>query len=93
MTGVYTGIINILERITISVGGTKYSGTFTINAYDTKHERKSGRSPDRAGYRGEGHYRHGTEGYCVLQVPRSCGGNARPLSEDADGASAAVRAD
>jgi hypothetical protein len=36
MTGVYTGIINILETITISVGGTKYSGTFTINAYDTK---------------------------------------------------------
>ena len=36
MTGVYTGIINILETITISPGGTKYSGTFTINAYDTK---------------------------------------------------------
>ena len=35
MTGVYTGIINILETITVSIGGTKYSGTFTINAYDT----------------------------------------------------------
>jgi hypothetical protein len=35
MTGVYTGIINILETVTVSVGGTKYSGTFTINAYDT----------------------------------------------------------
>jgi opacity protein-like surface antigen len=36
MTGVYTGIINILETLTISPGGTRYSGTFTINAYDTK---------------------------------------------------------
>ena len=36
MTGVYTGIINILETVTVSIGGTKYSGTFTINAYDTK---------------------------------------------------------
>jgi hypothetical protein len=35
-TGVYTGIINILETITVSPGGTRYSGTFTINAYDTK---------------------------------------------------------
>ena len=35
MTGVYTGIINILETITVSPGGTKYSGTFTTNAYDT----------------------------------------------------------
>ena len=36
MTGVYTGINNILETLTVSPGGTRYSGTFTINAYDTK---------------------------------------------------------
>jgi hypothetical protein len=36
MTGTYTGIINILETLTLSPGGTRYSGTFTINAYDTK---------------------------------------------------------
>lgn len=35
MTGVYTGVINILETLTVSPGGTRYSGTFTINAYDT----------------------------------------------------------
>jgi len=34
-TGVYTGIINILETLTLSPGGTRYSGTFTINGYDT----------------------------------------------------------
>lgn len=36
LTGVYTGIINILETLTVSPGGTRYGGTFTINAYDTK---------------------------------------------------------
>jgi hypothetical protein len=36
MTGVYTGIINILETLSVSPGGTRYAGTFTINAYDTK---------------------------------------------------------
>lgn len=35
LTGVYTGIINIRETVSVSPGGTKYSGTFTINAYDT----------------------------------------------------------
>jgi hypothetical protein len=35
LTGVYTGIINILETLTVSPGGTRYSGTFTINAYNT----------------------------------------------------------
>jgi hypothetical protein len=35
LTGVYTGVINILETLTVSPGGTKYGGTFTINAYDT----------------------------------------------------------
>jgi len=29
MTGVYTGVINILETLTVSPGGTKYGGTFT----------------------------------------------------------------
>ena len=36
LTGVYTGVINILETLTVSPGGTRYSGTFIINAYDTK---------------------------------------------------------
>ncbi|MGC2661588.1 MAG: hypothetical protein WA324_26840 [Bryobacteraceae bacterium] len=35
LTGVYTGIINIRETVSVSPGGTKYSGTLTINAYDT----------------------------------------------------------
>ncbi len=35
LAGVYTGIINIRETVSVSPGGTKYSGTFTINAYDT----------------------------------------------------------
>ncbi len=34
--GTYIGKTNILETLTLSVGGTQYSGTFTINAYDTK---------------------------------------------------------
>lgn len=34
MGGHYTGIINIRETVSVSPGGTKYSGTFTINAYD-----------------------------------------------------------
>lgn len=34
-TGDYTGIINIREKVKVSPGGTKYSGTFTIDAYDT----------------------------------------------------------
>lgn len=35
MNGTYTGTLNILETITLSPGGTKYSGTLTINAFDT----------------------------------------------------------
>lgn len=33
-TGVYTGKTNILESVTLSNGGTQYSGTFVINVYD-----------------------------------------------------------
>jgi opacity protein-like surface antigen len=35
MSGTYTGIINILETVRLSPGGTRYSGRFTINVYDT----------------------------------------------------------
>jgi len=35
MSGNYTGPANIQESITLSPGGTKYSGTFTIIQFDT----------------------------------------------------------
>jgi hypothetical protein len=35
-TGVYTGTRNFIETITLSPGGTKYSGTMVINVYDAK---------------------------------------------------------
>jgi hypothetical protein len=34
-TGKYLGKGNIIETVTLSSGGTLYSGTFTINQYDT----------------------------------------------------------
>ena len=36
ITGVYTGTRNFIETVTLSAGGTKYSGTMVINIYDTK---------------------------------------------------------
>jgi hypothetical protein len=35
-TGTYTGKSNIIETVTLSPGGTQYSGAFTINVYDAK---------------------------------------------------------
>ncbi|MBV9506694.1 MAG: hypothetical protein JO323_17010 [Acidobacteriia bacterium] len=35
-TGVYSGLRNFIETITLSPGGTMYSGTMVINIYDTK---------------------------------------------------------
>src|ERR1700761_7852222 len=35
-TGVYNGLRNFIETITLSPGGTMYSGTMIINVYDTK---------------------------------------------------------
>jgi hypothetical protein len=34
-TGLLNGKANIAETITLSPGGTKYSGTFTITEFDT----------------------------------------------------------
>jgi hypothetical protein len=34
-TGLLNGKVNIAETITLSPGGTKYSGTFTITEFDT----------------------------------------------------------
>ncbi|MGA2275147.1 MAG: hypothetical protein ABSH00_16455 [Bryobacteraceae bacterium] len=34
-TGLLNGKVNIAESVTLSPGGTKYSGTFTITVYDT----------------------------------------------------------
>jgi len=34
-TGLWNGKANITETVTLSPGGTKYSGTFTITVYDT----------------------------------------------------------
>jgi hypothetical protein len=35
-TGIMTGKVNITETITLSPGGTRYSGSFRINFFDTK---------------------------------------------------------
>jgi hypothetical protein len=34
-SGLLTGKVLIAEGVTLSPGGTKYSGTFTITAFDT----------------------------------------------------------
>jgi hypothetical protein len=34
-TGLLNGKVNITETVTLSPGGTKYSGTFTITVFDT----------------------------------------------------------
>ena len=35
-TGLLNGKVNIAETVTLSPGGTKYSGTLTITAFDTE---------------------------------------------------------